>query len=567
VAVDTVTAAAVAALGREITALQSRIKTLEAGQRTAQLGYSSIDGGTLTVNDGTGTLRQLIGAQPDGTNTTVDLNAAPPAAPDTPVVSAAIGGLVVGWDGQLGGTPPLSDFICVQVHVSAAGAGFTPDATTLMRTMIAPGVVVVPGLTPGTQYWVALVAVNSSGALSAPSPAGSATPINAAQAIPAGSIAQAQLGFTISAGGIAVTFAATAPASPANGDLWFNTAAGNKVSQWNAGTSTWAPYTFGTGAISANAITAALIAANTITAAQIAAASITGDRMVANTITATQIAANTITAAQIQASTITAAQMAAGILYAGIVDGTTIQGATLVAGTAPNVQVRVWTQTGAGQLTVNFNQASVIDGYLQGFYNTTYAQMLLQGPRKNTAGHDDYAGLLLNSSDGTGSANAQLIYNQAPSVGSGQYTMLNADWNGLKLYNVSSISALQPGTGGSAANPPQQEPWHNLVPDVGWSIVSGYSDYKYRVLPNGDIQLTGCRNSAFFSGAFIINSSNPLPAAYRPLQTKDYRCGDAVGRRAHISLAPSGVLTATCPNGVASGTIFAEIDGIIPVNI
>jgi hypothetical protein len=561
------TAAAAGALGREIAALHQRIARLEAGQRTAQLGYSSIDGGALTVTDGAGTTRQLIGLQPDGTTTSVDLNGSAPAAPDTPVVSAAIGGLVVGWDGQLGGTPPLSDFICVQVHVSPAGAGFTPDATTLQRTMIAPGVVVVPGLTPGTQYWVALVAVNSSGALSAPSPAGSATPINAAQAIPAGSIMSSQLGFTISAGGIAVTFAATAPASPNNGDLWFNTSAGNAVSQWNASGSTWAPYTFGTQAISAGAITAALIAANTITAAQIAAASITGDRLQANTITATQIAANTITAAQIQANTITAAKLAAGILYAGIVDGTTIQGATLIAGTAPNVQVRITTSSGQGVYYVNFNQASVIDGYLQGVYNSSFAQMLLQGPRKNTASHDDYVGLEMNSSDGTSSANCEIVYNQAPSVGSGQYLMLSADWTGTKLFNVSSISALQPGTGGSAANPPQQEPWHNLVPDVGWSIVSGYSDYKYRVLPNGDIQLTGCRNAAFFSGALAVNSTNPLPAAYRPLQTKDYRMGDAVGRRAHLSLSPAGVITATCPNGVASGTIFAEIDGIIPVNI
>ena len=62
------------------------------------------------------------------------------------------------------------------------------------------------------------------------------------------------------------------------------------------------------------------IVANSITAAQIAAA----------TITATQIAAGTITATQIAANTITAAQLAAGIVYAGIVDATTIRGANLI---------------------------------------------------------------------------------------------------------------------------------------------------------------------------------------------------------------------------------------------
>lgn len=512
---DTITAASVAALGREIAALQKRIVQLEAGQRTAQLGYSSIDGGALTVTDGAGTTRQLIGAQPDGTNTVVDMNAPPPAAPDTPTVSAAIGGLVVGWDGQLGGTPPLSDFICVQVHVSPSGAGFTPSAATLQRTMIAPGVVVVPGLTAGTQYWAALVAVNSSGAVSAPSTAASATPITAAQAIPAGSIMQAQLGFTISAGGVAVSFAPSAPASPNPGDLWFNTSAGNALSQYQT-SSGWTPYTFGTQAISANAITAALIAANTITAAQIAAASITGDRMVANTITATQIAANTITAAQIQAATITAAQMAAGILYAGIVDGTTIQGATLIAGTAPNVQVRITTSSGQGVYAVNFNQASVIDGYLQGVYNSSFAQMLLQGPRKNTAGHDDYVGLELNSSDGTSSASCEIIYNQAPSVGSGSYLMLSADWNGVSIYNVGQMYAKVPGTGGSASNPPQQEGWHTATLTSAYVNQANWIKVSYRMLSEGIVWIVGTINKSG-GGAIVGGTLFTLPAGYRPL--------------------------------------------------
>lgn len=97
---------------------------------------------------------------------------------------------------------------------------------------------------------------------------------------------------------ITVTFAATAPASPHAGDLWYDTSNGDKVSQWSG--AAWTAYQLGTGAIAAGAITASLIAANTITAAQIAAGTITAAQIAAGTITGTQIAATTITGSTIR---------------------------------------------------------------------------------------------------------------------------------------------------------------------------------------------------------------------------------------------------------------------------
>src|SRR5262249_49585882 len=85
-----------------------------------------------------------------------------------------------------------------------------------------------------------------------------------------------------------------------------------------------------TAAVAAGQVDGQLIAANTITAAQIAA----------NTITAAQIAASTITATQIAAGTITAANLVSNIVVAGIVDATTITGATFIAdGTAGEILV------------------------------------------------------------------------------------------------------------------------------------------------------------------------------------------------------------------------------------
>ena len=169
------------------------------------------------------------------------------------------------------------------------------------------------------------------------------------------------------------TFAAAAPASPHAGDLWYDTANGLQVSQWDG--AAWVPYSIGTGAIAAGAVTAAQIAAAAgITSGQVAftaraiggitttiAATAPGspvagdiwmdtttgyklkrwsgsvwsgviwaatDVIAAGTITAAAIAAGTITATQIAAGTITAAQLAAGIVYAGIVDATTVHAAT-----------------------------------------------------------------------------------------------------------------------------------------------------------------------------------------------------------------------------------------------
>lgn len=198
---DATSAAAVRALGAEISRLQRRIDVLEGGARTASLKYSSIDGGALVVNDDTGTTRQVIGAQPDGTVTAIDANAPPPAVPSAPVIAGGVQALVVAWDGLLGGAGPLSDFLWTEVHVSTT-SGFTPDSSTLARTMNAGGVVMVGGLAAGTTYYVRLVALNRSRSASPPSAQASAAPTDVAGAIPPGSITPALLQVGIVIAGI-----------------------------------------------------------------------------------------------------------------------------------------------------------------------------------------------------------------------------------------------------------------------------------------------------------------------------------------------------------------------------
>lgn len=180
--------------------------------------------------------------------------------------------------------------------------------------------------------------------------------ITAVEIAPAAGITQGQINFTASdIGGMTTSVSFAEPASPAVNDLWFDGNSAFQLKQWNG--SNWAPYQFGTQAIAAKSVTAALIAAHTITAAQvaagtitaneIAAATITASNIAANTITAAQIAANTITAAQILANTITAAQIAANTITAAQIAANTITAAQIAAATITATQIAAGTITAA----------------------------------------------------------------------------------------------------------------------------------------------------------------------------------------------------------------------------
>jgi hypothetical protein len=165
-----------------------------------------------------------------------------------------------------------------------------------------------------------------------------------ALAIAPASIGAAQVNFTASEiGGLNVAVGVGPPSSPQLGDLWYDATNGYVLDQWNG--SAWVPYQYGTNAIQAGSVTAALIAANTITA--------------------TQIAAGTITAGQIASGSITAGLIAAGAIDGLTINGNLINGATittpdlLVSGASGGVFVygtgativQLWNSAGA---TVNW---------------------------------------------------------------------------------------------------------------------------------------------------------------------------------------------------------------------
>lgn len=132
-----------------------------------------------------------------------------------------------------------------------------------------------------------------------------------------------------------VFYSATAPSTSGRtvGDVWFDTANGNRMYGWNG--SAWTLYQFGTatfqnasvdlskladgsvsaaklidgaviaGKIAASAVGTNELAANSVVAGKIAASTITGDKIAASTITASNIAAGTITTDKLVAGTLT----------------------------------------------------------------------------------------------------------------------------------------------------------------------------------------------------------------------------------------------------------------------
>lgn len=245
---------AVTQLTSQIREMAARITTLERNQRS---GYNapntSIEGGSFTINDNTGNPAIVIGAQSDGTFAVKQIGTViPPLAPSAPLVAGGILGLYVNWDGLMNdGTTPLLDFAAVQVHVSTT-ANFNPSSGTLVGQMLGAGLFGIGGLTAGTTYYVALVALNGAGQAGDPSVIVSGVPI----AVPAGLPGPGSITTLMIQTG-AVT---TAQIAAAAGIL------GSQI----------AGATITTSNIFAGSITVALLAANLVVAGIVDATTITG---------------------------------------------------------------------------------------------------------------------------------------------------------------------------------------------------------------------------------------------------------------------------------------------------
>jgi hypothetical protein len=99
------------------------------------------------------------------------------STPSTPTLIGAVTGINVVWNGlNSAGDLWPSDTSFVEVHMSTAGTGFTPDASTLKGRLVRPGGLAVVGLTSGVTYHFRLRGADPAGNFTSPSAAASGSP-------------------------------------------------------------------------------------------------------------------------------------------------------------------------------------------------------------------------------------------------------------------------------------------------------------------------------------------------------------------------------------------------------
>jgi len=98
-------------------------------------------------------------------------------APSAPTLIGSVQGINVVWNGlNSAGDLWPSDTSYVEVHMSTAGTGFTPDASTLKGRLVRPGGLAVTGLTSGVTYHFRLRGADPAGNYTTAGAAASGTP-------------------------------------------------------------------------------------------------------------------------------------------------------------------------------------------------------------------------------------------------------------------------------------------------------------------------------------------------------------------------------------------------------
>ncbi|THA38116.1 hypothetical protein [Streptomyces sp. A1547] len=153
-------------IGTRLAAIERRLAT---AQRSSRLAHASLEDTALEVFDESGSLRAVIGQQPDGTSGVVAVNGPPPPQPAKPALAPVLSGVAVTWDGAFldAQVPPL-DFSRIEIHTGSTD-GFLITETTLRGTLESPrgGTLIIPA---GEPVFVRLMARNSSGTAGDPSP-------------------------------------------------------------------------------------------------------------------------------------------------------------------------------------------------------------------------------------------------------------------------------------------------------------------------------------------------------------------------------------------------------------
>lgn len=222
-----------------------------------------------------------------------------------------------------------------------------------------------------------------------------------------------------------------------------------------------------------------------------------------------------------------------------------VQGISTVASNGSGVRLQ-------GSSVVLVGPGSTTNGFVSTQRNGSGASSTSQANFSGASDNDHVPQVILlgESSDATQDARVVL---QVYSLSAAQ-----AVANGVVQVG-GTIAATQPGSISGAAPNGTLEGWHTITLDSGWTVASGRAAPQYRLRADGDVEFTGSATRTSFTANVALNSSNPLPAGYRPGHIHIYRPNNPVDAQAGIELDTGGVLTARASSSFAATA--AEIDG------
>lgn len=266
-----------------LTDLEQRMRRAEAGLRQAQLGNASITDGGLNIYDRDGTVRTVVGRQPDGSYTATSTNNPnPPPVPAAGIAIPAIASIIARHTGETAtGVQFPADFSHLNIWYAPVQ---NPDDWKAGGSLLKfPDELPIAPL-EYTSYLIAFSAVNLSGKESAKSEPVSAAPN---QVVPNDLI-----------------------------EGWMNDLE-----------------------LSANSVTEAVLAAGAVTETKIAPESISSPKIVAGAIQGVHILASTIDGGKLTAQAITAREIAALAVTAGKIDTNAVTAGTIQAGAVTAVKI------------------------------------------------------------------------------------------------------------------------------------------------------------------------------------------------------------------------------------
>ncbi len=375
----------------ELSRLDRRLREVET---SAQGRYRAVTGGGTTYYDNDGVPQVVVGEQPDGTNTVVDVNSPALDEPSAPILVARAGTITVTWDGldYRGFDDWPATFSHVEVHVSPIEGFEVTDETDLATITSITGGISTFALSSATPYFFRLAVINTSGARSIPSAevSGQSLPVETEQGIKVYREDEAPIGLGLAdvgsiwfdtndgnhqyiwtgtawvsvrdtefgainealdqafsnietRNGISfnnVTNGDPVPVALATDDLWFKPDEDYRPYRWDG--DSWEPLAFGSTSILDDAINEFKLAVDAVNrdaikdgevlTAALAQGAVVTDKIANSAITARHLTANSITATSIAASSITASHIKAFEINASHLSAGTVTATAIAAG-------------------------------------------------------------------------------------------------------------------------------------------------------------------------------------------------------------------------------------------